>query len=187
MADRSLELCGLIDCRALTRGVQLQVVQLDDRWSLGTSEKKRARPISFRVRKIITHNSRVFWLPGGKQKMEFQLALVTLNCDHHTYATLRTSSQPPFCQDGSEMVIFQPTDYIFTRILYREQLFLPSPFQFFVPCRASFSSSSRFQIHAEIEQTHPIQNLSVSSLCSIYSPRNVKIGEQPEKNSISFP
>ena len=33
----------------------------------------------------------MFWLPGGKQKMEFQLALVTLNCDHHTYATLHSA------------------------------------------------------------------------------------------------
>ena len=40
-----------------------------------------------------------------------------------------------FYHNGSEMVIFQASEFIFTRILYREQLFL----SVFVPCRVSLS------------------------------------------------
>ena len=154
----------------------------------GNKRKETGSTHFFQGQKIITHNSSVFWLPGGKQKMEFQLALVTLNCGHHTYATLHTTPV--------HSLLFARMDlkWWFSNLLTTFSLgsytasncFFHLQFNFLCHAEPALAAVD-FRFMLRLNKLIQYSIYQSAHYVSYLHQQNAKIGEQPEKVVSSFP
>ena len=124
----------------------------------------------------------MFWLPGGKQKMEFQLALVTLNCDHHTYATLHSAPV--------HSLLFARMDlkWWFSNLLTTFSLgsytasncFFLLHFSFLCHAERALAAVD-FRFMLRLNKLILYRIYQSAHYVSYLHPQNAKIGEQPEK------
>ena len=130
----------------------------------------------------------MFWLPGGKQKMEFQLALVTLNCDHHTYATLHSAPV--------HSLLFARMDlkWWFSNLLTTFSLgsytasncFFLLHFSFLCHAEQAIAAVD-FRFMLRLNKLILYRIYQSAHYVSYLHPQNAKIGERPEKNCKFIP